>query len=60
MTSDHDDLEDALRQSLKLRRELAAKVAKAKGGGSAYRWVGFFIGSVSGLLDCGGYVASSA
>jgi hypothetical protein len=33
MTSDCDDLEEALRQNLKPRRELAAEVAKAKGGG---------------------------
>ena len=31
MTSDSDDLEEQLRQNLKLRRELAAQVAKAKG-----------------------------
>jgi hypothetical protein len=30
MTSDSDDLEEALRQNLKLRRELTAEVAKAK------------------------------
>ena len=49
MTSDSDDLEEQLRQNLKLRRELAAEVAKAKGssanqggkkGGERYRlWV---------------------
>jgi hypothetical protein len=41
MTSDTDDLEQELRQNLELRRELGAKVAKAKGGGIAYRlgWV---------------------
>jgi len=47
MTSDSDDLEEQLRENLKLRRELAAEVAKAtdKGakhaGGVAYRlgWV---------------------
>ena len=45
MTSESDDLEEALRQNLKLRRELAAKVAKAKGGGIAYRlgWVLYWI-----------------
>jgi hypothetical protein len=41
MTSDSEDLEEALRQNLKLRRELAAEVAKAKAaserGGIAYR-----------------------
>jgi hypothetical protein len=30
MTSDGDDLEEALRENLKLRHELAAKVDKAK------------------------------
>jgi hypothetical protein len=46
MTSDSDDLEEALRQNLKLRSELAAEVAKAKGGGIAYRlgWVLYWIG----------------
>ena len=45
MTSDSDDLEEALRENLKLRQELAAEVAKAKAasqrGGVAYRlgWV---------------------
>jgi len=43
MTSDSDDLEQQLRQNLKLRRELRAEVAKAakQGGGFAYRlgWV---------------------
>jgi len=46
MTSDSDDLEQQLRENLKLRRDLAAEVAKAKnganrGGGIAYRsgWV---------------------
>ena len=47
MTSDSDDLEEQLRQNLKLRRELAAQVAKAKGssanqggksGGERYRF----------------------
>jgi hypothetical protein len=41
MTSDRDDLEEALQENLKLRRELAADVAKAKeisqSGGIAYR-----------------------
>jgi hypothetical protein len=37
VTSDSDDLEQQLRQDLKLRRELLAEVAKAKGGGFAYR-----------------------
>jgi hypothetical protein len=37
MISDSDDLEQQLRENLKLRRELAAEVAKAKGGGIAYR-----------------------
>ena len=45
MTSDTDDLEEALRENLKLRRELAANVTKAEAasqrGGMAYRlgWV---------------------
>jgi hypothetical protein len=42
MASDSDDLEQQLRQNLKLRRELGAKVVKAKQGGRmAYRlgWV---------------------
>lgn len=30
MTSNSDDLEEAFRQNLKLRRELGAKVAKAR------------------------------
>lgn len=43
MTSDSDDLEQQLRQNLKLRRVLTAEVAKAakQSGGFAYRlgWV---------------------
>jgi hypothetical protein len=43
MTSDNEDLEQQLRENLKLRRELASEVAKAKdgSGGIAYRlgWV---------------------
>jgi hypothetical protein len=45
MTSESDDLEEALRQNLKARRQLAAEVAKAEAvsqrGGIAYRlgWV---------------------
>ena len=44
MTSDSDDLEEALRENLKLRRELAANVTKAEAkqrSGIAYRlgWV---------------------
>ena len=42
MTSDRDDLEQALQENLKLRRELGDQVAKAKqGGGFAYHlgWV---------------------
>ena len=31
MTSDSDGLEEAVRENLKLRRELAAEAAKAKG-----------------------------
>jgi hypothetical protein len=37
MTSDSDDLEEALRQNLKLRGELAAEVAKAKDSGASQR-----------------------
>jgi hypothetical protein len=44
MTSDSDDLAEQLRPNLKLRRELAAEVAKAKGAnkgrGIATAWVG--------------------
>jgi hypothetical protein len=49
MTSDSDDLEQQLRENLKLRRELAAEVAKARGAsegrGSAYRlgWVLYWL-----------------
>ena len=44
MTSDGDGLEEAVRENLKLRSELAAEVAKAKGvgqRGGVYRlgWV---------------------
>jgi hypothetical protein len=45
MTSDGDELEKALRENLKLRRELAANVAKEEAarqrGGMAYRlgWI---------------------
>ena len=45
MTTDSDDLEAALRENLKLRRELATNVAKAEAavqrGGMAYRlgWI---------------------
>jgi hypothetical protein len=41
MTSDSDDLEQALQENLKLRRELAVEVSKAKAAsqrGVAYRW----------------------
>ena len=48
MTSDSDDLEEALRQNLKLRSELAAEVAGAKAesqrGGIVYR--------LGGVLNC--------
>jgi hypothetical protein len=56
MTSDSDDLEEALRQNLKLRRELADEVAKAKQpGGIAYRlgWVLYWIC----LVLAGGWAA---
>jgi hypothetical protein len=56
MTSDSDDLEQQLRQNLKLRAELGAKVAKAKqGGGFAYRlgwvlyWIWLLLALASGL-----------
>jgi hypothetical protein len=41
MTSDGDELEEALRQNLKLRRDLAANIAKTEAasqqGGTGYR-----------------------
>jgi hypothetical protein len=37
MTSDSEDLEQQLRQNLKLRRELAAEVAKARDRSSSQR-----------------------
>jgi hypothetical protein len=48
MTSDSDDLEEALRENLKLRSELAVKVSKAKAAsqrGVAYRlgWVLYWL-----------------
>jgi hypothetical protein len=56
MTSDSDDLEQQLRQNLKLRRELGAEVAKAKRrGGMAYRagwvlyWICLLLALASGL-----------
>ena len=54
MTSDSDDLEEALRQNLKLRRELVAEVAKAKGRGIVYRlgWVLYW----ASLVLAGGWV----
>jgi hypothetical protein len=40
MASDSDDLEHQLQENLKLRRELAAEVAKAnQGGGIAFYWI---------------------
>ena len=41
MTSETNDLEQELRQNLRLRRELASEVAKVKGAGFGYRlgWV---------------------
>jgi hypothetical protein len=51
MTSNGDDLEEALRQNLKLRSELAAEVTGAKAesqrGGIVYRLAGFSIALVS-------------
>jgi hypothetical protein len=58
MTSDSDDLEQQLRENLKLRAELGAKVANAKqGGGMAYRlgWVLYWIC----LMLAGGWAAIS-
>ena len=44
MTSDsHDDLEQALRETLKLRRELAANVTRG-GGSKPARWHGLPLG----------------
>jgi hypothetical protein len=37
MTSESDDLEEQLRENLKLRRELAAEVSKAKGSSASRR-----------------------
>jgi hypothetical protein len=58
MTSDRDDLEQALQENLKLRRELGDQVAKAKqGGGFAYRlgWVLYwFCLGLIGLYAVGG------
>ncbi len=56
MTSNTDDLEEALRQNLKLRSELAAEVAKAKAAsqrGIVYRlgWVLYWLACiVAGLI----------
>ena len=50
MASDSDDLEEALRQNLRLRRELAAKVAKAKVGGITYRSGWFLYWICLGLI----------
>jgi hypothetical protein len=56
MTSDSDDLEQQLRENLKLRRELAAEVAKAKAAtqrsGITYRlgWVLYWICSALALV----------
>jgi len=54
MTSDSDDLEQQLRENLKLRAELGAKVAKAKQG-MAYRlgWALYW----TCLLLAGGWAA---
>ena len=46
MTSDSADLEETLRENLKLRSELADEVSNAKAAsqhGFAYAWVGFSI-----------------
>ena len=60
MTSDSDDLEQQLRENLKLRAELGAKVAKAKqGGGMAYRlgwvlyWISLMLALASGVFVLG-------
>ena len=55
MTSNRDDLEEALRQNLELRRELQTEIAKASesrgsGGGVLY-WVGLVLIPV--LILCG-------
>jgi hypothetical protein len=44
MTSDSDDLEEALRENLKLRSELADEVSKAKA--ASQRGVAYRLGSV--------------
>ena len=51
MTSDSDDLEQQLRQNLKLRRELAAEVAAASGQQrETGRWLRLPLG-LGSLLD---------
>jgi len=51
MTSDTDDLEQQLRQNLKLRRELGAEVAKAKTASSAKLGGGRLLGSAVGAAE---------
>lgn len=49
MTSDSDDLRNALRQNLKLRRELAAEVTKAKDSSTSQRvvyWLAILLAAV--------------
>jgi hypothetical protein len=49
MASDSNKLEELLRENLKLRRELGAEIAKAKGGSKSQRvtrgfhWLGLFL-----------------
>jgi hypothetical protein len=59
MSSESDDLEKALQQNLKIRRELGAEVGKADGiqpakqdRGMVYRLVGFSTGLVSRWRPC--------
>ena len=56
MTSDSDDLEQALQENLKLRRELAANVtapkAASKREGMAYGGLGSLLGRVSRSSVC--------
>jgi len=51
MTSDSDDLEQELRENLKLRRELWAEVAKAKGIAYRLGWVLYWIALVLALAS---------
>ncbi len=58
MTPDSDDLEEALRQNLELRRELLTEVAKAKDSGArGFHWLGLLL-AVSLLMIGLGVIAS--